>query len=332
MGDCRAAVAAFTESERQGKISRIANELNTLQDRRSQCQDLIDSTEAAARQARLLVSEGEEAAGQVVRLHRDPQIALVWENGEPSFSQRQADATSLLVEGRRAVEEGFRRLDPNRVAAGQETVAQAVEAFAGLISDLHSRRDELSTLFASGVEGVEQLGARAERALAEMPDVNPVPPQLRDAQRRLEQALVRAEGVTARTAVQEIEEIRQELAGRLSAFRAASASPPTQLLAAADALFRGDFEGALAQLPDQESRDNRINAHACLFRAAAWHGLYWSRGAVDPDLLSQACREAERCHELADKVSPHPDFFSPTFVVFFEENAPLPDEAIASEQ
>ena len=96
LGDCRAALAEWAESEGQGVITG-RDEYADLKTRRGRCEEAVGAAEAAAARAAAAVERAAAAAGDLADLAAGAEMEALWHEGEPSFASRQEAAERKLA-------------------------------------------------------------------------------------------------------------------------------------------------------------------------------------------------------------------------------------------
>lgn len=334
-GKCAEALEAFAESERQGVIAGLADELAVLRSRETVCRERLDA-EAAARQRRQavadLVAEAGHSAEAVAALADDLKLADGWERGDPSLAARLAEALSALD----AARERLDHLDRTAGSGGpsddgedeEALLAEATDLARGTLRQLGAIRREAELRKAAIVEDREAAVrrtatlVRSGRELLEATrELAAAAPAVARRRATLEEAVTRA----ADAGDDEPLDSLQGLAGRVeraaAELRSAAEPPPPELLEAARAWLRGEPESVLASLPEPEPPfpEARARAHAFLLRAAAAFALHEAGGGTDPELLEAARRDAAACRREAPDLQPPDGAYSPRFRAFFAE-------------
>jgi hypothetical protein len=169
------------------------------------------------------------------------------------------------------------------------------------------------------IDGLELASAQ--------PDLPPAHPEWRAALAAARRELAAVGSRRETIALEELARAEGELALRIerleSELSASRLAAP--LLAAAEALFAGEVERALAVLAGFDSPRARSRAQAHLLRAA----VYLVRRAIEGDVSGELGRRAlaERNAALADDPALRPDarYFSAAFVSFFESGTFAPE-------
>ena len=67
-------------------------------------------------------------------------------------------------------------------------------------------------------------------------------------------------------------------------------------------------------------KERRARAHASLLLAASRYALYLEGGELDDEMRTAAIEDARACREEDEALAPSARFFSPRFVLFFNES------------
>ncbi len=324
-GDCAGALAAWDESEHQGVIGTLPDELARLEASRKECAErLARETEVAEkiREVRAAIDLADQTRSELEAYASDPDLASVWNQGELSPASRLAEAVRQIGRARKALAD----VPPSTLSPSDFDHAADLARGAG--AKLQVLRKEVALRLQSAAESKEELRRRLETlrrsALQELDATSglaPYPPGL--AQRRADlQAAIDASS-DPELSLPDLNELRARLESGLARLRAAAAPPPDPLIEAADAWLRGDPEAVLATLHDVELPDSRAQAHADLLKAAARFHLYRAGGSKSSKLLAAARSDVLECRRTDPSVVPLPKAFPPPFVRFFE-NPELP--------
>ncbi len=320
LGDCRAALAAFAESESQGAIQG-RDEFADLQARRTACEARTSAAEAAAGRAAEAVKRAAAAADTVAGLAGAHELAGEWERGEPSFAARQREAGGRLAAARERLATSGSGQD---TAAFEEVTAEAVAArgqFEAIGRDAEARIAEIRERRQAGREALDRAAAAARSTLEATADLAPYPPQVGSRRSEVEQLVAESDRLAAEAPAAEAEALRERLATAVARLQGAAAPPPEELLSAADAFFAGDYDRTLELLDGARFRDNRSVAHAHLLAAAARFALAAGAGDREEALLDEARRDVEACYRADPALRPAAEAFSPRFVEFFAATA-----------
>jgi hypothetical protein len=103
-----------------------------------------------------------------------------------------------------------------------------------------------------------------------------------------------------------------------------TAAPPALLEKAAEAYLDRRHGDVVAALDGARLGERRSRAHARLLLAASRHALYLESGELDDELRSAAVDDARACREEDETLKPTARFFSPRFLVFFDESVAAP--------
>jgi len=213
---------------------------------------------------------------------------------------REKAAAAQLAADREAAEKLAREETARREAEGRDQ------------AERQSRLQELSGLVAD-----------ARRLLGQTVAAQPRSAELDRRQARLQGILRRASAPSAAASAADLQQLREELAAAVSGLEKASAAaatqpgPPSELRAAARALFRANYGEVVQALAGASFAERRAAVTAALLLAAARYSLYLEGGEKDVKLRRQAGEDARTCRRLAPALNPDPRLFSPRFVQFF---------------
>jgi hypothetical protein len=316
LGDCRAALAAFAESERQGVIAG-REEAADLAARSDACRGRLAAVEQAAAAAEAALAEAEKTAG---RVGEPGEIAELEALGEPDAQAGQTLAARRTAAGSR-LDRARERFGAGR-AAGDRAALEAAAAVADdarlqleeLATEAARRRRLLADRRADAAARLDAAGRAARQALAATEAAAPATPEI--AARRAEVEALLAEAARGGADPQDLAGRLDSATGRL---RDAAEPPPAGLVAAAEAYFAGDYAGVLAALGDPSALDRAALAHAELLRAAASFALAAAPGPDQGELLERARSAAAACRAADPSLEPPAALFSPRFRAFFAE-------------
>ena len=317
--DCPGALTAWQESEAQGVVQRFPEYQQILEGRLA-CDQMVNM-EGALDAALRAVENAETSATQARRRLSGLPDTLATAQ---ALSNRLSQAEASLGRARRRLASVDIVLSEVEEAATLAAVARGEfdlirqEADELRASQVVVRREELTAQIQSQV-------VEARQALRSSEYLQPYPTMVAWSRAAVEQALehVRAPSDGA-LSDGELQVVQSELARAVADLRRLVSPPPAELEDAAAAYLTRNYTGVLAILGDHEFSSTRAASHSHLLQAAALFALYYSTGASDEELLEQArgevlaCRGADR-----DQLSPA-DIFSPSFVVFFENQTLQP--------
>lgn len=296
LGQCRDALDAFAESERQGVVTEEADEYAELQRRRSMCQERLKAEaqlEQALAVARQAVEAAREEARAVAAQRQAPALAQRWGQGNPSLARREAQAQGRLDEAARTLE----AFDPNggdveTLRAVTEAARQAREQLTSILQAARELRGEVQETREKALSALDAAVAEARDALEASEELAPYPPSITARRREIAGLLQQRDAVTQATPLDELAALGGRLQQAADRLRNDAAGPPGQLVAAAEALFAGRFGQVLEILEDRTFPNRRANAHARLLQSAARYYLYEAGGRTDETLLEAARRDA----------------------------------------
>ena len=319
-GDCRGAVAAFDEAEKQGKLSK--EESRELGQRRQLCHRRAQRAAEAVAAAQRDVDAAAAAAFQVAGVEGSPVMRSVWREGSPSFAARQEPATHQLATARALLARADEELDADKAVEAGKAAQAARRDLEALLAEATARRDALQ---AEVQRELQALGKSIDDARRRVSSVNrslaPLPTAIARQAERVEEALTRAAAADLETPVSELRRLQDALKQSLRELQAAVKPPPEELLRAAAAYLGGDYAAVLAALAAAPVSEPRVAAHACLLRAAALHGLHQLQADRGGPGLQRAREELRQCAAMPGAVRPVAAAFPPSFVALYDELA-----------
>jgi hypothetical protein len=288
--DCDGALASWAESQRQGLITR-RKENDNIQAKRLDCERGVREAEMRASQRRgetqELLGQATAATDAVAKLAADPELATIWNEG--AFAGRRSDAERNLAQARRRFDEAGSNSDTGTLETAEKLAASALRQLEAIRSDVEARRLVLRA------EQEAEQEAEQQRVLREA-----------EQQRVLRKAEQQRAG-EKRTAALELE-------------------PPRELVAAAEAYFKGSYGKVVEILGELDFEKKRVRAQAFLLLAAAHFALHHT-GMQDGEHLTAASQRVRGCHQAEPSLRPPERAFSPRFVQFFQEALPRGETA-----
>ena len=273
----------------------------------------------AVREAEGAIRKAAEAGAQIARRRADARYAEAWKDEAPEGIV--ATATQAIAAARGCLERGKNLAQVRDLQEAKRLAASAqkdLEAVAGRLDDQLARLAVRDLL----IEGARRDALRParekaarENAAAEKAAAEKAAAEKAAADRQA------AEQASADKAAreQEQENARREAEKRRQA-KTRPSGPPSELRAAARALFRADYEEVVHSLAGATFAERRASVTAALLLAAARYSLYLEGGEKDLGLRRQARENARTCRRLAPALSPDPKLFSPRFVEFFRSD------------
>jgi len=318
MGDCEGAVAAWTESEKQGVISRLP-EYQALTEGRDICRLQLASRSDAERQAESEIANAESASQRLDRLRGD--LGPDWTGTGTSLSRRFDGAERRLLAARQQLADSVAAED---VDGMQQAASMALEArglLEGVERDAIRLQGQLRLEQGALLSDVGRLREQAEEQLEAAVTLRPYPRRLGRLVTEVSTLVDDSQRAELGQDSDRLRELRGELEDALARLREAAAPPPEALSAAARAFFDGDYEAALELLDGLDSASRRVALEAHILRAATNFTLYQLRATGDDELLESARSEVMACLEIDRAKRPPAGPFSPRFIEFFESQA-----------
>lgn len=269
----------------------------------------------ATREAEGAIQKAAEAAAKIALRRRDPEYAEAWQEEagdgiEATATLAIATARGRLARGKnlgqvRDLEEAFRLATEAR---------KDLEALAGRLDQLRARQAVRDILIRGKLRKAQEKVA-AEKAATDKPAAEKVPADKLAAEQESADKLARQRETDHKKA-----ERREEATSGLEQVATTESrkpGPPSELRAAARALFRADYQEVVQSLAGATFSERRATVTAALLLAAARYYLYLEGGEKDLRLRQQAGANARTCRRMAPGLSPDPKLFSPRFVQFF---------------
>ncbi len=124
LDDCESALESWTESERQGVVTRHKNYYENLAHSREQCQARSRVTDQIAPLQRQLTKLSSKVS-RASSLKRDPELQATWDTGSPSLAERQARAQEKLRQARTRLEQAQSQADLDLLPGVEDLLADA---------------------------------------------------------------------------------------------------------------------------------------------------------------------------------------------------------------
>lgn len=320
-GDCRGAVDAFDNAEKQGKLSR--EELRDLGQRRQTCRGRLQKASDATAAAQREVDATSTALAQVASVESSPLMRDAWREGSPSLAARQEAAANQLAAARTQLTRADRELDADKAAEAGKSAQAARRELESLLAAATTRRDELQAEAQRELAALHKATEDARRRVASVSKtLAPLPAAIGKQTARVQEAIAGAAAADAGASPAELRRLQDALKVALRELQAAVKPPPDELQRAAASYFAGDYNGVLSTLAAAKLGEPRAAAHACLLRAAALHGLHLAQGEHATPSPEQAARqELQRCVASPLAVKPLATVFPPSFLALYAEVA-----------
>ena len=315
MGDCEGALAAWSESERQGVISRLP-EYQALARGRETCRAQQASRLDATRQAEVELENAMAAAQRVDRLRIE--LGSEWASSGSGRSTRYAEAEARLASARRRVDDAQAAGDIDGLRRAASTAREARDLLEALELEAIHLQGELRVQQGALKAEVGRLREQAEQQLQATAWLRPYPRQIGRLVSRVSELIDESRRPEIEQDAARLDETRSELESALVRLREATAPPPEALSEAARAFFDSDYETALDLLEDLDTTSRRVAVEAHILRAAASFSLYQLGADGSAELLETAQAEVSSCLELDSTKRPPAGPFSPRFVEFFD--------------
>ncbi len=322
--DCRGAVKAWETSEAQGIVQRY-DEMAALKRDRETCSSRKSAAKEALEAARATFKEATQANDESATLP-GPELRASWERGSPSLASRRTAARKALGAARDALNDLGEPADSQKIERAHDLARSALQAFGDLEKEVEVHRARLSGEKNNVRQSLEPLRKRAERTLASLAYLEPLPPRLASRASRLKALATASRAVNAASTAKELQTLRKNLSTSLKRLEAAAAPPPKELSTAVEAFFQGDYQTVLDTLDGLDLTGPKARAHSHLFLAAARYALFVAGGEREDELLAAARQDALACRTNDPERAPEANAFSPRFIEFFL--ALEPDEEI----
>lgn len=324
-GNCRGALAAWAESERQGKLFRAKDLAASLPRRKSDCQEHLRQVDAARSEVGDLLEQARGTSATLDSLAQNPALARAWSRGSGSFGARRRTADEQIEGARQQMDAGSRREDLRMLAAAKEQAAQGLQGLRRIISEARQELGEINAATAEALEGLEEGETAARHALRSVDDLAPLPRGLASRYADVERLLATIADRRDVAQARELVELKAELAELVEQLESAARRPPWRLFQAVEAFLAGQYQEVLDTLGDVRYRDRRAALHLCVLKAASRHALFVLGGEAEPALVDEARAEVVACHERYPSFEPDRKFFSPRFIAFYDEAVRPPE-------
>ena len=321
-GDCAGALAAWAESERQGVSTRLPD-FDFARRGRTTCEERDrERTVARARSAAEQSLERSTAMGAaLLERSRQPQSSGPWSQGDPSPAALHGQGLDLLRQARGLLGGGA---DPMAIKRAEALIREADQSFAEVGSELDRLTEATRLELLAKDQGIDARVAEAKDALARTAYLAPYPRSVRKARADLEGLVAEAERREA-APKDHLDGLAARLENSIEALAKQAAAPPALLEQAADAYLDGRHGEVVEALAGARLGERRARAHARLLLAASRYTLYLEGGELDDELRSAAVDDARACRGEDETLAPTARFFSPRFVVFFNESVAAPE-------
>lgn len=314
LGDCRAAVASFDESRRQGKNTRD-RELQTMQAARSRCEAVVERGDGLVVRIEDELDAANAALDTIESLARAPVLRTAWRKGRPSYAERQTTARTKVAGLRENLANGRRLPDLELLERTLEESKTQKDSVVALRKEAQQLFDEVRAAADQRMADLQSLVSTAQRDVRFVAGLGVSSPRLVEATRNLEAALERAAGVELGTPEEEVEAVVEAIRKELGSLRREARQPPEDLRQIAESVLGGRYEEALERLAAATFAEPRAEGHACLLRAAATWGRDREAGASDSAgrQVVEECFARTRMPTLVERA------FSPAFVALVRD-------------
>lgn len=317
LGQCGLAIQAFEEATRQGVVAKRSRLVGEMRTGREVCRSRIASTEERRREA----GEWTELAGKellaVRALAGAPEIVGRWSRREQSLADRLTGAEASVVRARELVSAAGRD-DVRPFDEAKSLAVDALDSLKVVRASLERFTEEsrlASKAAGSQLQRFVDLRYDARRALAETAHLERLSPLLTSQRKALVDVLEASAHLHSGSDSGEMKASTRNLSIALSDYRVTTEKPSAELVLAAEALLKGDYDAVAVALDGADVEEGRVGVQASLLLAAASFNLYLIDGGRDSDLLESARIRAQAAR--AAGVDPPPRFFSPRFLQFF---------------
>jgi tetratricopeptide (TPR) repeat protein len=323
LGRCQEALDALTESDRQGQIQK-SDHASELNQRRTRCQNDLRRIETAKREAEAVLGRADEAAAALKSLSSKPELAPLWNQGEPSFGSRQRSAEKKLAAARERFEAGGAGDELNRLDEAKSLADAALAELKATHTDARRRLGELNAATAAALEQLEVVEEGARELLRSVSDLAPYPRRLGSRVAAVDGLLTAVEESRSSAKPERLTELAAELTDAMGTLRRAAVRPPRELARAVETYLEGSYQDALALLDAAGLTANaRARPYVCLIKAASHHGLWVLGGERDDALRDLAVEAITACagNKTSDEppsLPVSPKIFSPRFIEFYD--------------
>jgi hypothetical protein len=314
LGDCRAAVASFDESRRQGKNTRD-REVQAMQAARSRCEAVVERGDGLVVRIEDELDAANAALDTIESLARAPVLRSAWRKGRPSYAERQTTARTKVAGLRENLANGRRLPDLELLERTLEESKTQKDSVVALRKEAQQLFDEVRAAADQRLADLQSLVTTAQRDVRFVAGLGVSSPRLAEATRSLESALERAAGIELGTPEEEVEAVAEAIRKELGTLRREARQPPEDLRQIAESVLAGRYGEALERLAAATFAEPRAEGHACLLRAAATWGRDREAGAGD----SASRQVIEECFARTRMPTVVERAFSPAFVALVRE-------------
>jgi hypothetical protein len=317
-GDCAGALAAWAESERQGVATKLP-EFDTARRGRRICEERASARALtdAREDARTTLLRSATAADALLDRARDPQVAILWNEGDPSPADRHRSARDLLAQAERLLADAG--VDAASVRRAEAIVRQADDIMGAVAVDLDRASEARRLEIEAKDQSIDTLVAEAKAVLQRTAYLAPYPRLVGKARADLE-GLIAEAGRRSAGSKAHLDGLGARFEKSIETLTVLAAPPPDSLKKAVTAYLEGRHQDVIDGLAAARLPERRARAHARLLLSASRHALYLEGGELDDELLAAAAEDARACREDDETLAPTARFFSPRFVAFFTEN------------
>lgn len=318
-GKCSQAYTAFSESERQGKLQKVPELLQDLKRRRQTCQE--QQAEVARRAAVVteLLDQATDGFETLDYLAQNDALATQWNEGSPSFAQRNQQTRQQESQLRQQLAAARDRENSDDLKSVERLADKLLEDIEKVITDARTELGDRNAAAASALSTVEDLEVKARRQLRSIKSLAPYPRELGRRVKAVETLLANILASKDKAQANQLARFESELEAALQQLTRASRQPPDVLKKAVESFLASEYQTVLDTLEEATFRGNQATAQVCLLRAASRFHLFTLGGEEAIELEAAAIEDLRECAAKDSLSSPSERFFSPRFRSFFTQ-------------
>ncbi len=316
-GKCQTALAAFRESEGQGKLQRVPDLVKDVAARRKACKDRKAAVETQAASVMELLEQASDALESLEQAKKNPQLANLWAQGPNSFQQRQQGLEGQYGQLQAQLQASKERQSTDDLRSVETLAQKLLVDVERTIADARTELGDRNAVAAGLLAKVEALEVKARSQLRGVRDLAPYPTTLGRRVRAVEGLLSEIKAGKDSAKASQLSRFQEDLDSAMKQLTSAARRPPRVLQDAVESFLAGDYEDVLDRLEGAGLGGDLGQAQGCLLRSAARFYLFILGGEEAIELEAQAIDDLRGC--TADALQPPSErFFSPRFLRFFE--------------
>lgn len=316
-GECRGALAAWAQAKNYGALKE--DQQADMESRVDRCRQQVGAAAEAEKRAESSLARARERSTSVGTLARRPMLQPLWNEGSPSFADRQRSATREIQALATEIAQAGEALDLDRLAAAEQQAREIVGQLETLSNDARARLAAVSSALGEASGRLEEAVTELQRLVRSVAGLDPLPPRLAAAVADARQELAEVERVEAESDADAMAALAEKLEATSARLAPLAGGPPRSLRRAAEAYLANEFETALEILAEASFRSERSRFHSALLQAASAYGA-WMAGGGQPGELRDRLDAALRQTIAFDPAPGRPSerFYPPGFRALYE--------------